>query len=380
MTPIIIDRIQAFAVSATPPRGPESSLGSMPVRNGLLLCLTTLDGVEGWGEVWCNFPPRGNISRLFLFEDVIAPRLVGRTFPDWTAARPALEAELGRMARHTGEVGAFNQCFAGIDTALADIAARQAGKPLSRLLDADAAADVAVYASTPDVSRLEASVEDMVCHGHTAAKLKIGFGLDTDVALLDRFRAIADGRLAVMADANQNWSLDEAKGAMRAVADYDLRFVEEPLASDAPKTDWADLAASSPLPIAAGENITSEQSFREFASLGRVRVLQPDVAKWGGVSGALAVGRDALDAGVTCAMHYMGTGLGLAASAHVMAATGCDGPVELDANPNPLRTDLGDIDLNVRDGRMAVPEGNGIGFVPDPSALAAMSVASIDIH
>lgn len=380
MTPMIIERMQAFAVSATPTKGPESSLGSMPVRNGLLLCLTTLDGVEGWGEVWCNFPPRGNLSRLYLLEDVIAPLLVGRTFTDWTSARPALEAELCRMARHTGEAGPFNQCFAGVDTALADIAARHTGKPLSQFLSADATADVAVYASTPDVSRLDVAVEEMVSNGHTAAKLKIGFGLDADVALLERFKTVAGGQLAAMADANQNWSLTEAKGALRALADYDLRFVEEPLASDAPQADWAELAAFSPLPIAAGENISSEQSFHDFATQGGVRVLQPDVAKWGGVSGALAVGRDVLNAGATCAMHYMGTGLGLAASVHVMAAMGCHGPVELDANPNPLRTDLGEIDLNIYDGRMTVPKGDGIGFVPDPGALGAMSVASIDIH
>ncbi|MDA7984321.1 MAG: mandelate racemase/muconate lactonizing enzyme family protein, partial [Alphaproteobacteria bacterium] len=239
---------------------------------------------------------------------------------------------------------------------------------------------VAVYASAPDVSRLEDSVEEMLADGHTAAKLKIGFSRERDVSLMRRFRAIAGDRLGVMADANQKWSLQEATAMIAALADFDPRFVEEPLSADAPPEDWARLARASAVPIAAGENICSRRSFRELAARGGLRVLQPDVAKWGGASGAFAVAREARAAGLTCAMHYMGTALGLAASAHVLSAAGGDGPVELDVNPNPLRTELGDSDFTVTRGHIRIPRGDGIGFTPDPAALKKFSVKTADLH
>ena len=198
-----------------------------------------------------------------------------------------------------GEAGPFAHCFAAVDTALADISARQAGMPLAAFIGAAPKSDVNVYASTPNVSQLETSIEEMLAAGHRATKLKIGFDPATDMALLERFRTLASGRLNVMADANQSWTLAEAKAAVGEMAGFGLQFVEEPIAADAPQAQWAELSAASPVPIAAGENITSEQSFRDFAQHGGVRVLQPDVAKWGGVSGAFNVGRHAREAGVT---------------------------------------------------------------------------------
>ncbi|MCV6602463.1 MAG: mandelate racemase/muconate lactonizing enzyme family protein, partial [Cohaesibacter sp.] len=91
-------------------------------------------------------------------------------------------------------------------------------------------------------------------------------------------------------------------------------------------------------------------------------------------------GQDIQTSSATCAMHYMGTAVGLAASIHVLSAIGGSGPVELDANPNPLRTELGDLDLTVRGGHLSVPAGPGLGFVPDPLALRHLSIAEMDLN
>ncbi|MCV6575173.1 MAG: mandelate racemase/muconate lactonizing enzyme family protein [Cohaesibacter sp.] len=380
MSAIVIDRIQAFALSATPSEGPESSLGSMPVRNGVLLALTSVDGLVGWGEAWCNFPPRGNLSRLSLIEDVMAPLVHRRSFAVYSDCRTLLEAALGRLARHTGEQGAFEQCYAAFDTAMADLAARMKDVPLSRFLSLDAGERVRTYASTPNVERLESSIGSILDTGHTAIKLKIGFDRDTDVALLRKVREMTGASFEIMADANQNWTLPEAISASELFADYGLSFIEEPLASNAPDQDWSALSAASAIPIAAGENITSFASFQKYRKQGGLKVLQPDVAKWGGVSGTFAVGQDIQTSSATCAMHYMGTAVGLAASIHVLSAIGGSGPVELDANPNPLRTELGDLDLTVRGGHLSVPAGPGLGFVPDPLALRHLSIAEMDLN
>ena len=374
-----IDRIQGYALSVRPPVGPVSSLGNMPVRNGVLIAITSRDGVTGWGEIWCNFPPRGAEARLNLMQDVIAPLLLGMTFNDYADVRPRLEHDLARMMIHTGEYGPFSHCLAGIDTALADLASKQAGLPLSGYLTSASLAHVPVYASTPNTSDLDASIHQIIADGHQGLKLKIGNGIAADTKLLADFARLSEGKLNVCVDANQNWTIHEAITALDTLTDHSLAFVEEPLRADAPMRDWAMLSDAVSPPLAGGENITSQEMFSNFMQDGKLGVIQPDVAKWGGVSGAIDVAGKAKEQGVTCAMHYMGTALGLAASLHCLAAIKGTGPMELDANPNPLRTELGDINLTVTDGCVAVPDGPGIGFVPDPAALKSMTIAELDL-
>ncbi len=378
--PIVIDRIEAYALSVRPPTGPVSSLGSMPVRNAVLVAITSKEGVTGWGEIWCNFPPRGNLARLNLLEDVIAPHLMGESFSNYAHCRSRLEDVTARMAIHTGEYGPFIHCFAGIDTALADLAARSVNLPLANFLADNPLSTVPAYASTPNINTLEDSLSSIIEAGHRGVKLKIGLNLETDIKLFHDVESIAKGQLNIMVDANQNWDVQTAIRSLTALSDYSIDFIEEPLRADAPMQHWAQLAESIAIPIAAGENIVSQPMFISFMEQGHLLVAQPDVAKWGGVSGAVEIGKQSDARGVMCALHYMGSGLGLAASIHTLAAIGGKGPVELDANPNSLRTELGEIDLSVRGGKLQVPPGPGHGFIPEPDALKKLSVARFNVH
>src|SRR3546814_2896454 len=80
---------------------------------------------------------------------------------------------------------------------------------------------------------------------------------------------------------------------------------------DAPAADWARLAEAFPIPLAAGENLRGEAAFDAAIDGGALSVVQPDVAKWGGVSGCFAVARRALTAGRVYCPHYLGGGIGL---------------------------------------------------------------------
>lgn len=376
---ISIARIEAYAIGASVPDGPISSLAAMPTRNGLLLRLVDDQGGWGWGEAWCNFPPRGNLAKLMLLEDVVGPALLASPAECWDRARPMLEDKLARMEIHIGETGPLAHLLAGIDMALADLAARRAGIGLARFL-ADAPSEtVAVYASSPAPDRLEALLPALIEAGHDAVKIKIGYDWQTDTRTLDRFRAVLPDAVLYV-DANQAWEADLAIERIGALAKWRPEFVEEPLRADRSVSDWARVARGAPIALAAGENILSEARFAAMVEAGALGVIQPDVAKWGGISGPLAAGRHAHAAGARCCLHYMGTALGLAASAHVLAAIGGDGRLELDANDNPLRTDLGNIDLSLAAGRMRLPEGPGIGFVPDSGRLAALTIGSCVIE
>jgi D-galactarolactone cycloisomerase len=100
-----------------------------------------------------------------------------------------------------------------------------------------------------------------------------------------------------------------------------------------------------------------------------VRVVQPDVAKWGGLSGVLPVIRKVRAAGLRYCPHFLGAGIGLLHSAHLLAAVGGDGVLEVDANDNPLRTLLSGPLNEVREGEARLGEAPGIGVEPDIPAL-----------
>jgi D-galactarolactone cycloisomerase len=104
-------------------------------------------------------------------------------------------------------------------------------------------------------------------------------------------------------------------------------------------------------------------------------VVQPDLAKWGGLSGCLPVARQIRDSGARFCPHYLGGGVGLLASAHLLAAVGGDGLLEIDSNPNPLRTLIATDLESVRAGQVTLSEHPGLGMEPDLAALASYLVA-----
>lgn len=341
----------------------------MAARNGLLIRIEDQQGAFGWGEAWCNFPPHANESRKHLLDSVIAPGLVGERFSHIGDVREHLDKKWARMALHVGEPGPFNHCIAGIDIALWDLVARRESRPLSALLQEEPANRVNVYASTLDAARAPELAGELIDSGHRAFKLKVGLDPEFDQKLVHDVRNAIGDEFQILVDANQNWSVEEAITAMGAFSDAGLTFVEEPILAVATPDMWRELAEQSSVPLAAGENINSLSGFMAHLENGSLTFFQPDVAKWGGVSGCFEVGQMVRNRGAVYCPHYMGTAVGLAASLHLLAAVGGDGYVELDSNSNPLRTDLCDIDLTVSEGRVPVPEGHGIGVVPDADAL-----------
>ena len=365
--PVTVARLEAL-VFRVPLRHPvRTAFGTMHDRPAVLVRAEDPDGTVGWGEVWCNFPGCGAEHRARLIETEIAPRLTGRAWPLPGHATRALERGLRVLALQTGEWGPLASCIAGADIALWDLAARKAGLPLARLLGGTAAS-VPVYASGLNPDAADAAIPRLRAVGYTAFKVKIGFDAAEDLALLSRLAgAMAPGE-ALMADVNQGWDLAAALAMAPALSKLPLQWLEEPLPADAAPADWQALAAACTIPLAAGENLRGLPAFSAAAAAGSLSVIQPDICKWGGITGGLAAARAIRAAGRRYCPHFLGAGVGLAASAHVLAAAGGDGLLEVDANDNPLRHTLGTGLPAVSGGRLALPHGPGLGVTPDLDA------------
>lgn len=378
-----IERIECHVFRAAIAKPVQAAVGRFGNRPAVFLRVWAGDGAWGWGEVFCNFPPVGAEHRARLARDVVAPMAVGVPSDDPASTWRLLTERVRRMAIQSGEPGPMAQVVSAIDQALWDMRARRAGLPLWRIL-ADAAgptgmtADgrVRLYASGIGPDDVAETALAKQAEGYTAFKFKIGFEPARDLANFRDIRAALGPDARIMVDANQAWEPGIAADRLRALEPFHPYWVEEPLAADESLADWRGLARGTPLALAAGENIRGLAQFEAAIDNGHLRFVQPDVGKWGGITGCMAVARYAQLAGLTFCPHWLGGGIGLAASMHLRAAMGPAGMVEVDANPNPLRERLWTLPSAAdEDGWIGLPDAAGIGVEPDLDALEAYRVA-----
>jgi len=290
-----------------------------------------------------------------------------------------LSRELEVLVLQTLEVGPIAQVIAGLDIACWDLVARRAGKPLHQMLSAREVSHVPVYVTGINPDQPEVFATARQAEGFQAFKLKTGFGHDKDVRNLQAMREVLGSQAVLTCDSNQNLDLPAAVAFAQAIAPLNLSWFEEPLRVDAPLADWQALAQASSTPLAGGENFHGAQFDQALVSP-VLQVLQPDITKWGGISGNASVGRRAVAAGKRYCPHYFGGGVSLLASLQVLAAVGGEGLLEFDAHPNLGREAVvGDL-LPVRDGRVPVPTGPGLGATPDLTRMAGHQTWTGRVH
>ena len=167
--------------------------------------------------------------------------------------------------------------------------------------------------------------------------------------------------------------LDEASDILPDLAEFSLAWLEEPIMADRPYEEWLKLSSSSSVSIAAGENILNARDFDLQISKPILDVIQPDLCKWGGISGVLPIAQKIITAGKLYCPHYLGGGIGLAASAHLLAAIGGDGMLEIDSNDNLLRDAL--FSVPIKEGWLTLPDTPGLGMADKFSALIGADIA-----
>jgi L-alanine-DL-glutamate epimerase-like enolase superfamily enzyme len=366
-SPFKIKSLQAFCYRYPLAVPVVTSFGRMNDRPALFVRVEDEDGEHGWGEAWCNFPSVGAEHRARLINELLAPMLCGQAVAHPSEMFDHLGAATSVLALQSGEQGPFAQAIAGIDIALWDLFARRARTPLWRLLGGHSPR-MRVYASGINPDGSVAMAEAAMRRGHRAFKLKIGFGAERDRGNLRDLRRLI-GELPLMVDVNQGWSIDQALEQAPPLEEFRLAWLEEPLRADRPWREWHSLRERLSIPLAAGENIAGRDAFATALAEGVLSVVQPDAAKWGGITGCSAVAREVVSAKRSYCPHYLGGGIGLLASAHLLAA--CNGGLlEVDSNDNPLRNDFCGAVADIRDGEIVLPETPGLGIEPDIPAIA----------
>jgi L-alanine-DL-glutamate epimerase-like enolase superfamily enzyme len=355
-----ITRLRVALVAAPLANPIVAPFGTVTTRHNILVRVETDDGAWGIGESWGNFPPWGCRDRVDILVNVIRPLLVGQRLDDPSRLYWMLADRLRALANQLGAVGPFQQALAGADIALWDAAARRAGKPLADFIrGGPSRQSVDVYATNLPISRPE-TIEAMAAKGHARFKFRVS---GDDLAIVERLRdaRAAAGARPLMADATQSFRLEMLRPPARRLAELSLEWLEEPFLADDLEAyaKWRDEPVRPP--VALGENSYRLDGFRRILDIVHPDVAQPDITKTAGISEGRDICREIIAAGPRACLHMYGGPIGLYASAHLTAAIDGVSWLEMDSMPNPLFEMLLPEAPVVREGKLLLPEGPGLG-------------------
>jgi L-alanine-DL-glutamate epimerase-like enolase superfamily enzyme len=341
----------------------------LPIGDGtqdvLIVLVHTDEGLTGIGEVHTS-PSVGAAIIHAPISHVrsrgLASVLVGEDPSDiegcWKLMHEASEVY--------GRRGVALHAMRGIDLPIWDLRGKVEGRALCDLLGGRRHSELDTYASIlmPDtVEETRMLANRCVDEGFGAIKYGwggLGGSLARTAELVGTARE-AGGDRDLMIDVGAGLNLPEAVALAEALTPFDIRFLEEPLHPD-DLDGFAVLADATDIPIATGEKETSLAGFAQLLRHGRPDIVQPDLARTGGITETLRIWDLATAEGTELIPHCWSTDVLVSATAHFLASREPAIPLEFCLEDNPLRRDLAVEPLRNVDGRVQVPEGPGLGI------------------
>lgn len=354
----------------------QFGIGAFPTFSATLVDVRTDDGVSGIGECIVRKAPQ--VTKAVV-DQLLAPVILGRDPHDVEGLWDAMFAQLRGWGHYRGFVF---EAMSGIDTALWDILAKIAGLPLYKALGGAGRDRVPCYASSvyfADIPVMVAEAEGQIAAGHTAIKVKIGRGAAlggrrTDVASVRAIREAIGPDVDIMLDVNSAYDAATAISVGRQLEDSDITWLEEPVPPD-DLDGYRKVRRGQPIPVAAGESEFGVFGFRELIGRGAIDVVQPDVARVGGPTGARRVGALVHAHNLRYAPHTgFSAGVAHLASLHVAAAVPNLLTYEYFYAPNPLRDIFTQPFPQPVAGWIALPPGPGLGLELDERAVRRFEV------
>jgi D-galactarolactone cycloisomerase len=334
-------------------------------------------GVVGYGECLARYSPR---IWAAIVDDLLAPLVIGADPWDTERLWMSMFRDLRSFSGHSR--GMLVEGIAGIDIALWDLKARALAVPLHALLGGATRARLAAYASSVmqrEPARMVADAVALVERGFRAVKIKVGIGVAQDAACVTAIRRAVGDDVDLMLDANGAYSAADAIELARRIEDLHIAWFEEPVVAD-DLDGYERVRAATSIPLAAGEAEFTRYGARDLLARRLIDVLQPDVARSGGISETLKMIALAAAHHVRYAPHVgFSAAVCVAASLHLAAVAPNFWTYECIYTVNPLRERLavspvGGPDQLV-DGALPVPGGPGLGIDLDPETVRRYRVA-----
>ena len=355
------------------------SFNRADTRGGCIVEIVCEDGTTGWGE--CFGPARLNAAIVKAFR----PLLIGQD----ALATERIWQTLYNQFRDQGQKGLTVTAISGVDIALWDIKGKHFEAPVHQLMGGPLRTSVPAYAtgtyrrdSGDPLDYIVEEVKGYVKEGFGAVKLKIGFGIPEDIALIRAVREAMGPKIGLMLDANHGYDAIDAIALGRTVAPLDIGWFEEPVVPD-DLGSYEEVRRGQPIPVAGGECEFTRWGFREVLTRRAMDIIQPDTCAAGGLSECKKIADMANAFGVRYLAHVWGTGIGLSAALHLLAVIPDNPPrhtsrqplLEFDRSEHPFRQVVLKTPIEHDNGIVAVPTGPGLGIEIDRAALKRFTVS-----
>ncbi len=340
----------------------ETSFGVQTERDILLLKSITTDG-EGWGECVAGEEPTYSSEYVDGAQHVLIhhllPRLLGQA---------RLQAEdVGRLLR---PVHGHHMAKAAIEMAILDAQLRARGESFAKYFGAvrdavDCGVSVGIHGSIPELLK---TVGGYLDQGYRRIKLKIKPGWDVEPvrAVRERF-----GNVLLQVDANTAYKATDGPH-LAQLDEFDLLLIEQPLPEEQILAH-ADLAAAVRTPICLDESITSAQVAADAIRLGACKIINIKPGRVGGYLEARRIHDVCTAKGVPVWMGGMlETGIGRAGNVAMAAMPDFTLPGDTSASDRYYHRDI-TAPFVLRDGRLDVPVGPGLGVDVDQEFLESIT-------
>ncbi len=339
--------------------------GVLTARAGVIVEITTEDGLSGIGEI-APLPEFAgdNLNTALAPLPMLSAQLCNKT----------LLAALDFLYANSHILPATTTC--GLEIALLDAFCKHplvVNRLCSFINKWDHTVNgvpVNAVIGAQNIETAITSAQETIAAGFHCIKLKMGADPEQEIARVAAIRNAIGPTIHLRLDANEAWTLDQAITILSHCADYDIQYIEQPL----PAGDlegMRKLRQEVPVPIAADEAVSDFKSARRVLdhAAADILIIKPQLV--GGLRAGRQIIHEAVAHGVQCVItSAIEAGIGLAGALHLAAASP---EVTLEcglATLHLLKDDLLLDDLLIENGILAVPAGPGLGVRLDRAALA----------
>ncbi len=332
-----------------------SSMGKVDKRESILVEVEDMDGVVGWGEVVAFSSPWYTEETIktcwHMLQDFLVPQIVNEEFEHPQQLQNCFQT-----------IKRNNMAKASIDMAIWDLFSKRQGISLSKAIGGTRDyIDSGVVVSIDSIENVLRKMEEHVKAGYKRIKIKIKPGQDYE--LLKQIRQQFPN-VPLMVDANSAYTLEDID-KLKALDEFNLLMIEQPLADD-DIFDHAKLQRKLSTPVCLDESIASVEDARKAIEMGSCQVLNIKIGRVGGITEAIKI-HD------ICQFHHipvwcggmLETGISRAHNIALASLPNFTIPGDISASSRYWKRDVIVPEVYVENGRIAVPEEQGIGYNVD---------------
>lgn len=353
--------------------GPSGTTGGAGGRPAIVIKITASDGTVGWGESvpiprWSGETLEGGLACL---KNYLVPVLLDQDVFDLEKVHALMDREIANSFTTSYPI-----TKAGVDLALHDLIGKALGKNVAELWGLKTPEDLLLsWTLNPkSLDEVEGLMEKGRAKGYRNFNVKVAPEKKFDLELCRMVRKAApDGFL--WADANGGYDTASALEMARKLADIGVAVLEGPLHPNQ-ISGYQDLRKLNALPIIMDEGCISPSDVTEFIRMKMMHGIAMKHSRCGGLVSAKAQ----IELLRQENMIFLGSGLtdpdiSLAASLILFGAYGLKRPAALNG-PQFLGASVLKQPHVVKEGRIQIPKGPGLGIEVDEAKVRELSAAT----